>query len=179
MSYADILAEALVISGGLSHAGVHPGDRVALVVPEVSGFIRAFFGIAAAGLVPVPLVPPTFIKPPAPPVPGSITAPPVPPTFIMPPAPPVPGSTPPPPEPPVPGLTGVSSMSAKAHRPEPSTSISNSPATAGTTRAPPFTTQLPSASPAEIATKRLPADGGVTTCRMRAGTVNTRSRVAI
>ncbi len=58
LSYRTLLAESLQIAGGLGARGLAPGDRVALVVPEVSDFIRAFFGITAAGLVPVPLCPP-------------------------------------------------------------------------------------------------------------------------
>src|SRR5262245_53863482 len=58
LTYADLLERALRGAGTLTAAGLEPGDRVALVVPEVAGFIQAFFGILAAGLVPVPLVPP-------------------------------------------------------------------------------------------------------------------------
>jgi fatty-acyl-CoA synthase len=58
LSYAELLAGALEIAGALRDAGLTPGERVALVVPEVGEFIRAFFGISTAGLVPVPLCPP-------------------------------------------------------------------------------------------------------------------------
>lgn len=58
LSYDALLAESLLIAGALLAAGLNTGDRVALIVPEVCDFIRAFFGISAAGLVPVPLVPP-------------------------------------------------------------------------------------------------------------------------
>ncbi len=58
LPYEQLAGEALGIAGALHARGLVPGDRVALVVPEVSGFIRAFFGISAAGLVPVPLCPP-------------------------------------------------------------------------------------------------------------------------
>src|SRR5438093_13630062 len=53
-----MLADALRVAGGLRARGLMPGDRVALVVPEVGGFVRSFFGISAAGLVPVPMCPP-------------------------------------------------------------------------------------------------------------------------
>jgi len=56
--YGQLLTEALHVGGALRARGLATGDRVALVVAEVGGFIRAFFGIAAAGLVPVPLFPP-------------------------------------------------------------------------------------------------------------------------
>lgn len=58
LSYKQLLAEALRVAGGLHQLGLHPGDRVAIVVPEINGFVRGFFGVAAAGLVPVPLFPP-------------------------------------------------------------------------------------------------------------------------
>jgi fatty-acyl-CoA synthase len=58
LSYASLMTDALGIGGSLRAAGLAPGDRVALVVPEVSGFVRGLFGIIAAGLVPVPLCPP-------------------------------------------------------------------------------------------------------------------------
>jgi fatty-acyl-CoA synthase len=58
MPYRVLAAEAYAIAGALAACGLQPGDRVALVLPEVSDFIRAFFGISAAGMVPVPLCPP-------------------------------------------------------------------------------------------------------------------------
>ncbi len=58
LPYAALRQDALNIAGALIALDLHAGDRVALVMPEVSDFIRAFFGICAAGLVPVPLVPP-------------------------------------------------------------------------------------------------------------------------
>ena len=56
--YATLLAESLLIAGALYAAGLQPEDRVALVVGEIGDFICVFFALAAAGLVPVPLVPP-------------------------------------------------------------------------------------------------------------------------
>jgi len=58
VGYSELLKEALAIAGGLRSRGLERGNRVALVIPEVNEFIRAFFGISAAGLIPVPLVPP-------------------------------------------------------------------------------------------------------------------------
>jgi fatty-acyl-CoA synthase len=57
-TYHDVLQGALRIGGALQRRGLAAGDRVALVVSEVEGFVHAFFGIVAAGLVPVPLCPP-------------------------------------------------------------------------------------------------------------------------
>jgi len=56
--YDTLLTEALRVAGALQAHDLRPGARVALVVPEVADFIRVFFGISAAGLVPVPLCPP-------------------------------------------------------------------------------------------------------------------------
>ena len=57
--YAELLVRALLFGGALVAEGLLPGDRVALVAPEVNTFLTAFFAISAAGLVPIPLVPPT------------------------------------------------------------------------------------------------------------------------
>ncbi len=57
-TYRDLLADALRIAGALRAHGYANGDRVAIVIPEVRSFVHAFFGIVAAGLVPVPLCPP-------------------------------------------------------------------------------------------------------------------------
>jgi fatty-acyl-CoA synthase len=56
--YTALLAGSLRIAGALSAAGLEPGDRVGIIVPEIGDFISVFFGVAAAGLVAVPLVPP-------------------------------------------------------------------------------------------------------------------------
>src|ERR1700712_4680123 len=58
LPYRELLADALTLAGALHARGLTPGDRVAIVLPEVSDFIQAFFAISAAGLVPVPLCPP-------------------------------------------------------------------------------------------------------------------------
>jgi len=58
MPYAALLAESLLIAGALVAAGYEPEDRIALMLTEVRDFICVFFALAAAGLVPVPLVPP-------------------------------------------------------------------------------------------------------------------------
>jgi len=56
--YRALLADACHIAHTLQSRGYAMGDRVALVLTDVSGFVEAFFGIIAAGLVPVPLCPP-------------------------------------------------------------------------------------------------------------------------
>jgi len=59
LSYETLLSDSLKVAGGLYARELAAGDRVALVLPGVDDFIHAFFGISAAGLVPVPLCPPT------------------------------------------------------------------------------------------------------------------------
>jgi fatty-acyl-CoA synthase len=56
--YETLLAESLAIAAALRARGLSTGDRVAIIIPEVADFIRAFFGITVAGLVPVALCPP-------------------------------------------------------------------------------------------------------------------------
>jgi fatty-acyl-CoA synthase len=58
ISYDSLLRDALRLGAALHAHGLEPGDRVAVVLPEVHDFIRAFFGITTAGLVPLPLCPP-------------------------------------------------------------------------------------------------------------------------
>lgn len=58
LPYDRLLGHALAGGGFLAAQGLVPGDRVALVIPEVSGFVEAFFAAQVAGLTPVPLVPP-------------------------------------------------------------------------------------------------------------------------
>src|SRR5262249_46782923 len=58
VSYKTLLAEAPGLAAALGGRGGAGAYRVASVEREVSEFIRLFFGISAAGLVPVPLCPP-------------------------------------------------------------------------------------------------------------------------
>lgn len=58
LSYRALLAESCAVAGALSARALAPGDRVALILPDVNAFIRAFFGVVCAGLVPVPMCPP-------------------------------------------------------------------------------------------------------------------------
>lgn len=58
LGYGALLTRACRVAGALHAHGYREGDRIALVAPDVRGFVTAFFGIVAAGLVPVPLAPP-------------------------------------------------------------------------------------------------------------------------
>ena len=55
-TYAELWHQARGHAAGLVARGVGPGDRVALMAPNVTDFIRGYFGIIAAGatVVPVP-----------------------------------------------------------------------------------------------------------------------------
>ncbi len=54
-TYADLWRQALEYAAGLRELGVRPGDAVALVVPNVTDFPRAYYGVLAAGGVVVPV----------------------------------------------------------------------------------------------------------------------------
>ncbi len=57
LSYSELLAEAQRVSRLLSARGVEPGERVALVLPNVPAFPILFYGAVAAGAVVVPMNP--------------------------------------------------------------------------------------------------------------------------
>lgn len=54
-SYAEVLAEAEKVLGGLSQAGLGPGDIVVLQLADNVAFIPVFWACVLGGLVPVPL----------------------------------------------------------------------------------------------------------------------------
>jgi acyl-CoA synthetase (AMP-forming)/AMP-acid ligase II len=58
MGWGEVRKRALAAAGRLQALGVEPGERVALVFPTGPDFFTAFFGVLAAGAVPVPLYPP-------------------------------------------------------------------------------------------------------------------------
>ena len=58
LAWPEIAARAAAAAGRLAAVGVAPGERVALVYPTGADFFEAFFGVLAAGAVPVPLYPP-------------------------------------------------------------------------------------------------------------------------
>ncbi|MBB5872647.1 long-chain acyl-CoA synthetase [Allocatelliglobosispora scoriae] len=55
VTYAELWRQALTYAAGLRELGVRPGDTVALVVPNVVEFPRAYYGALAAGAVVVPV----------------------------------------------------------------------------------------------------------------------------
>ncbi len=55
LGYGQLWREARSLAAALQRDGVRPGDRVALVAPNVADFVRAYYGILAAGGVVVPV----------------------------------------------------------------------------------------------------------------------------
>jgi long-chain acyl-CoA synthetase len=55
LSYAELWAEARGQAAAIRELGVQPGDRVALMSPNVSDFPRSYYAILAAGAVVVPV----------------------------------------------------------------------------------------------------------------------------
>ena len=60
LSYAELWADARRYGAALAGRGVGPGSRVALLAPNVADFVRAYYGILAAGGVVVPV--PTLLN---------------------------------------------------------------------------------------------------------------------
>lgn len=58
-SYAELSEAAAGLGGALRAQGLRRGDRIALVIQEPEGFMTAFLGASIAGLVPVPVCPPS------------------------------------------------------------------------------------------------------------------------
>ncbi len=60
LGYGDLWRQARQHAAALAARGVGPGDRVALVAPNVVDFVRAYYGILAVGGVVVPV--PTLLN---------------------------------------------------------------------------------------------------------------------
>ena len=60
VGYGDLWRQARQHAAALQEQGVGPGDRVALLAPNVADFVRAYYGILAAGAVVVPV--PTLLN---------------------------------------------------------------------------------------------------------------------
>jgi long-chain acyl-CoA synthetase len=54
-TYAELWREVLDLAAALREGGIEPGDRVALLVPNVTDFPRTYYAIIAAGGVVVPI----------------------------------------------------------------------------------------------------------------------------
>src|SRR6266849_4324525 len=55
LSYAGLWDRAARVSGGLRDAGIRPGDRVAITLPNCNDWVLAFFGGLMAGAIVVPV----------------------------------------------------------------------------------------------------------------------------
>jgi fatty-acyl-CoA synthase len=53
--FKELRESALDLGGALRARGLDRGDYVAIVIPDADGFLTAFLGASAAGLVPMPL----------------------------------------------------------------------------------------------------------------------------
>ncbi len=58
ISYAELHRSAARVAGRLQREGLSPGGRVAVMLPTSPEYFASFFGILAAGGVPVPIYPP-------------------------------------------------------------------------------------------------------------------------
>ncbi len=59
LSWTQLRDEAARRAAHLSAAGLEPGDRLALVIAHGADFVSSFLAAVIAGVVPVPIVPPT------------------------------------------------------------------------------------------------------------------------
>lgn len=57
--FRDLYASSLRSAAALQASGIRRGDRVLLVIPDTRQFITAFLGAIMAGILPVPVYPPT------------------------------------------------------------------------------------------------------------------------
>src|SRR5262245_46683399 len=55
LTYDHLDALSNQVAGGLRAAGVEPGDRVALMLPNVPQFVIGYYGILKAGAIAVPM----------------------------------------------------------------------------------------------------------------------------
>ncbi|WP_137990686.1 long-chain-fatty-acid--CoA ligase [Streptomyces vilmorinianum] len=55
LTYGELWSEALRCAAGLREAGVKPGDRVAVLLPNTTEFVRVYYGALAAGATVVPV----------------------------------------------------------------------------------------------------------------------------
>ena len=60
ISYADLWRDARRVTTRLAAEGLGPGSRVALIAPNVTDFVRSYYGILALGGVVVPI--PTLLN---------------------------------------------------------------------------------------------------------------------
>ncbi len=60
--FTEMFSAACRTASGLRRAGLRPGDRVLLMLPDSRQFLEVFFGALVAGGIPVPLSPPFSLR---------------------------------------------------------------------------------------------------------------------
>ncbi len=55
MTYSELEATSNQFANALTNAGIEPGQKVALMLPNIPQFVICFYGIAKAGAIVVPL----------------------------------------------------------------------------------------------------------------------------
>ena len=58
LTYADLARDMEAVAAGLQRAGLEPGHAVAIMLPTGRDFFAAYYGVLAAGGIPVPIYPP-------------------------------------------------------------------------------------------------------------------------
>src|SRR5262245_10381269 len=58
LTYADLARDMDAIAAGLQREGLEPGQAVAIMLPTGRDFFAAYYGVLAAGGIPVPIYPP-------------------------------------------------------------------------------------------------------------------------
>ncbi len=58
LTYADLARDMAAVAGGLQREGLERGQAVAIMLPTGRDFFAAYYGVLAAGGVPVPIYPP-------------------------------------------------------------------------------------------------------------------------
>ena len=58
LTYADLARDMEAVAGGLQREGLEPGQAVAIMLPTGGDFFAAYYGVLAAGGIPVPIYPP-------------------------------------------------------------------------------------------------------------------------
>ncbi len=61
VTFEQLEAKTRQVAGGLQAQGLNKGDRVALILPDADQFVLSFLGSLRAGVVPVPIYPPTGV----------------------------------------------------------------------------------------------------------------------
>ena len=58
LTYGELASQARMVARGLARRGLEPGQAVAIMLPTCLAYFCAFYGVLAAGGVPVPVYPP-------------------------------------------------------------------------------------------------------------------------